>query len=256
MMTYFQATRPGYVRLFNTPERSFWCCTGTGIENHAKYGDSIYFKGSAALWVNLFIPSVMTWKEMGMTLRQTTSFPETAITHLSVSVARPPVRATLHVRQPAWCRRMAVRVNGHRWTAVVSAAGYVGIDREWRDGDRIEVTLPMTVRAETLPGASDVVAFLYGPIVLAGRLGQRGLVPGNQIIVNERESGTMLRADVAIPLLAGDASALAKQIRQDPHRQLTFRAAGAGGARHVELAPYYRLAHERYNLYWKVVPRH
>ena len=52
MMTYFQATRPGYVRLFHTPERSFWCCTGTGMENHAKYGDSIYFRGADALWVN------------------------------------------------------------------------------------------------------------------------------------------------------------------------------------------------------------
>jgi len=254
MMTYFQATRPGYVRLFNTPERSFWCCTGTGMENHAKHGDSIYFKSSAALWVNLFIPSVVTWNEIGMTLRQTTGFPETTATHLAVSIARPPVRATLHVRQPAWCSRMVVRVNGRRWTGAGSAAGYVGIDREWRDGDRIEVTLPMTLRAEPLPGAGDVVAFLYGPIVLAGRFGQQGLAPRSQIIANERESGSMLKADVAIPVLAADGRALAKWIHKDPHRALTFRTAGAGRPRDVELAPYYRLAHERYNLYWKVVP--
>ena len=189
-----------------------------------------------------------------MTLRQTTSFPETAVTHLAVSVAGPPVRATLHVRQPAWCSGMAVRVNGRRWTAVASAAGYVGIDREWRDGDRIEVTLPMTLRAEPLPGAADVVAFLYGPIVLAGRFGQQGLAPGSQIIVNERESGSMLKADVDIPVLAGDWRGLLKWIRQDPHAPLTFRTVGAGRPRDVELAPYYRLAHERYNLYWKVVP--
>jgi uncharacterized protein len=254
MMTYFQATRPAYLRLFNTPERSFWCCTGTGMENHAKYGDSIYFKSSAALWVNLFIPSVVTWKEIGMTLRQTTSFPETPVTHLAVSIAGPPVRATLHVRRPAWCSRMTVRVNGRRWTAVVSAAGYVGIDREWRDGDRIEVTLPMTLRAEPLPGTDDVIAFLYGPIVLAGRLGQQGLAPGNQIIVNERESGSMLKTEVEIPALAGDVPGLLRRIRRDPHRALIFRTAGAGRPRDVELAPYYRLAHERYNLYWKVVP--
>ncbi len=251
MMTYFQATRPGYVRLFHSPDRSFWCCTGTGMENHAKYGDSIYFKAASALWINLFIPSVVTWKDMGITLRQTTTFPETAGTQLSVSVARAPVRATLHVRQPAWCGRMAVRVNGRRWTAVASSSGYVGIDREWRDGDRVEVTLPMTLRAEPLPGASDVVAFLYGPIVLAARLGQEGLAPGNQIIINERESGTMLKADVAMPVLAGDAASLAKQIRPG-HRPLTFRAAAVGEPRTVELAPYYRLAHERYSLYWKV----
>jgi DUF1680 family protein len=105
-----------------------------------------------------------------------------------------------------------------------------------------------------LPGTGDVVAFLYGPIVLAGRFGQQGLAPRNQIIVNERESGSMLKADVVIPVLAGDGRALAKRIRQDPHRALTFRTAVAGRTRDVELAPYYRLAHERYNLYWKVVP--
>src|SRR5436190_2377159 len=254
MMTYFQATRPGYVRLFHTPERSFWCCTGTGMENHAKYGDSIYFKSPAALWVNLFIPSVVTWNEMGMTLRQTTSFPETPVTHLAVSIARPPARATRHIRRPAWCSQMTVRVNGRRWAAAVSAAGYVGIDRAWRDGDRIEVTLPMTLRAEPLPGASDVIAFLYGPIVLAGRLGQQGLAAGNQIIVNERESGSMLKADVEIPVLAGDVPGLLKRIRRDPHAPVTFRTAGVGRPRDVELAPYYRLAHERYNLYWKVAP--
>lgn len=119
------------------------------------------------LWVNLFIPSVVTWREVGMTRRQTTSFPETAVTHLAVSIARPPVRATLHVRQPARCSGMAVRVNGRRWTAIASAAGYVGIDREWRDGDRIEVTLPMMLRAEPLPGTGDVVAFLCLQLIAA-----------------------------------------------------------------------------------------
>ena len=112
----------------------------------------------------------------------------------------------------------------------------------------------MTLRAEPLPGASDVIAFLYGPIVLAGRLGQQGLAPGNQIIVNERESGSMLKADVEIPVLAGDIPELLKRIRRDPHAPLTFRTAGVGRPRDVELAPYYQLAHERYNLYWKVVP--
>ena len=112
----------------------------------------------------------------------------------------------------------------------------------------------MTLRAEPLPGTIDVVAFVYGPIVLAGRLGQKGLTPGSQIIVNERESGTMLNADVDIPTLAGDAATLSGRMRQDAGDSLTFRTAGAGRPRDVELAPYYRLAHERYNLYWTLAP--
>jgi DUF1680 family protein len=254
MMTYFQATRPGYVRLFHTPERSFWCCTGTGMENHAKYGDSIYFHGPDALWVNLFIPSVVTWKEMGLTLRQTTNFPESPATRFAITVKRQG-RATLNVLQAGWCSGMAVHVNGRRWNAGAAANGYVGIDREWRDGDRVEVTLPVTLRAESLPGTTDIVAFLYGPIVLAGRFGREALASGNQIIVNERESGNMLNAAVEIPVLVGDAETLPKRIRQDSHSPLMFRTVGVGRPRDVELAPYFQLAHERYNLYWTVVPR-
>lgn len=252
MTTYFQATRPGYVRLFHTPERSFWCCTGTGMENHAKYGDSIYFHGPDALWINLFIPSVVTWKAMGLTLRQTTTFPEGQGTRLVVTVERP-VRTRLQVRQPAWCHRMTVRVNGRRWPGAAGANGYVGLDRTWRSGDLVEVALPMTLRTELLPGTADVVAFVYGPIVLAGRLGRDGLAPRNQIIVNERESGTMLNAALEIPVLVGEVAALPKRIRQGTHDPLTFRTSGIGRPADVELAPYYRLAHERYNLYWKVV---
>jgi DUF1680 family protein len=252
MMTYFQATRPGYVRLFHTPDRSFWCCTGTGIENHAKYGDSIYFRNGDALWINLFIPSEVTWREKGMTLTQTTKFPDAEETRLAVGVEHP-VRATLRLRQPAWCPGMRVRVNGRAWTRAAEPDGYVAVDREWRRGDIVEVRLPMTLRSEPLPGTRDTIAFLYGPIVLAGRLGRDGLAPGNQIIVNERQSGTMLNADTAVPALAGDPTAVAKRVAQDGRDRLIFRTTGTRGDT-VELAPYYRLAHERYNLYWTVVP--
>jgi len=253
MTTYFQATRPGYVRLYHTPERSFWCCTGTGMENHAKYGDSIYFHDAGALWVNLFIPSVVRWKAMGLTMRQTTRFPDSAGTQLSVTVERP-VRATLRVRQPGWCAGMTVRVNGRPSGSRADRTGYVPIDREWRSGDRVDIALPMTLRTETLRGTTDTVAFVYGPVVLAGRLGRDGLAPGNQIIVNERESGTMLNAVVDVPVLSGDVATLPARLRQDPREPLTFHTAGAARPRDVALAPYSQLAHERYTLYWKVVP--
>jgi DUF1680 family protein len=223
------------------------------MENHAKYGDSIYFRSTDALWVNLFIPSTVSWRERGLSLRQTTTYPDRPSTRLTVHVDRP-VRVTVNVRQPAWCPAMALRVNGRRWTTGPASNGYVSIDREWRNGDVVDVALPMTLRVEPLPGATDVVAFVYGPIVLAGRLGREGLAPGNQIIVNERESGSMLNAALDIPVLVGDASALAGRLQQDRSDPLTFRTGGAARPADVELAPYYRLAHERYNLYWKVVP--
>jgi DUF1680 family protein len=253
MGTYFQATRPGYVRLFHTPDRSFWCCTGTGIENHAKYGDSIYFQSDDAMWVNLFIPSTVRWKAKGLTLRQTTAFPAAAQTKLTVT-AVSPIRATLNIRRPGWSPDATVRVNSKEWKNASAANGYIAIEREWRTGDVIDVKLPMRLRTEPLPGVPDVVAFVYGPIVLAGRLGTEGLTPGSQIIVNERESGSMLNAAIEVPTLSGDPAALLRHVTQDARGPLLFRTTGLGRPRDVELAPFYRLAHERYNLYWKIIP--
>jgi DUF1680 family protein len=253
MMTYFQATRPGYVRLFHTPDRSFWCCTGTGMENHAKYADSIYFEDADGVWVNLYIASTVTSNARGLSLRQTTTFPNEPRTRLEITSERP-VRAAIRLRQPAWCPDMRVRVNGRRAAERAGANGYLVLDREWRRGDRIDIDLPMTLRTEPLPGATDTVAFVYGPIVLAGRLGDDGLTPGSQIIVNERESGTMLNAAVDVPALTGDVASLLAHVRRDAHDPLVFRTAGIGRPRDVELAPYYRLAHERYTLYWHIVP--
>ncbi|HEY9226927.1 MAG TPA: beta-L-arabinofuranosidase domain-containing protein, partial [Gemmatimonadaceae bacterium] len=133
MMTYFQATRPGYLRLYHTPEDSFWCCTGSGIENHAKYGDSIYFHDAESLYVNLFIPSRLTWPARGMVLAQETRFPDADVTRLTIErVDGGRIPATLLVRRPHWCERMIVSVNGRRVSANVTPAGYVPIRREWR----------------------------------------------------------------------------------------------------------------------------
>ena len=252
MMTYFQPVRPGYLKLYCTPTDSFWCCTGSGMENHAKYCDSVYFRGDDALYVNLFIPSTLNWKEKGLTVTQTTRFPEQDRTRLRLKVRRPS-SLTLNVRHPSWCDAVTVTVNGRRHTISRRPGGYVALKRVWRDGDTVEVRLPMSLRAEPLPGNPDVVAFLYGPIVLAGRLGREGLTPGADIIVNERTYGDVLNDRVEVPVLAGDAREVVGRIKPSAGQPLTFRTEGIGRPDDVTLVPYYRIAHERYNLYWKVV---
>ncbi|MEO8334147.1 MAG: beta-L-arabinofuranosidase domain-containing protein [bacterium] len=246
MMTYFQATRPGYVRLYHTPVDSFWCCTGTGMENHAKYGDSIYFKGDRTLYVNLFIPSTVRWHERGLTLTQTTRFPDADTTRLTIE-ARRPTNATIAIRRPAWCAAMQVTVNGRRVSADADDTGYVAVRRNWQRGDVVEVQLPMTLRTEQLPGAPDMVAFAYGPVVLAGLLGREGVTPADQIIRNERESGTMLNEPIEVPTLTGDASTVLSRVRPVAGDPLMFELADSM----VRLGPYFRCAHERYVLYWK-----
>jgi DUF1680 family protein len=250
MMTYFQATRPGYVRLYHTPEESFWCCTGTGIENHAKYGDSIYFEDGDALWVNLFIPSVLEWRARGVTITQRTTFPDSDTTNLTIG-ARRARRFALRVRKPAWCEAPSVAINGKPVTVMSDATGYMSFERTWRAGDVVTVRLPMQLRAEPLPGAPQYVAFVYGPIVLAGLLGTDGVTPAAQIIKNERESGNMLNASIDVPSLTGDVTTLVQRLRPVAGQPLTFETVGVGHPRDVRLAPFFRVAHELYTLYWK-----
>ncbi len=254
MMTYFQPTRPGYLKLYCTPTDSFWCCTGSGMENHAKYGDSIYFRGADALYINLFVPSTLIWKEKGLRVAQTTRFPEQERTRLRLTLQRP-LNLTLNVRHPSWCEAATILVNGHRHTTSRQPGGYIAVNRVWHSGDTVEVRLPMALRTEPLPGQPDVVAILYGPIVLAGRLGREGIAPGADIIVNERTYGDVLNTKVEVPVLVGEPREVVRQIGPVPGTALTFQTSGIGHPRDVSLIPYYRIAHERYNLYWKVVRR-
>jgi uncharacterized protein len=251
MMTYFQATRPGYVKLYCTPFDSFWCCTGSGIENHAKYGDSIYFHEADSLFVNLFLASTVEWRERGLRLTQSTRFPDEDRSTLAFELERP-TRLSLRVRHPSWCREAVVTINGRRHMASRKPGSYMAIARQWRTGDVVEVHVPMHLHLEPLPGDATIVAALYGPIVLAGRMGTSGLAPGADLIVNERLSGTMLNEPTPVPAFVGTPSRFTQSFAR-ADQPLHFVVRGFEGSRAVEFMPYYRLAHERYNLYWKML---
>ena len=174
MFTYFQSLRPGGFKVYSDPTHAFWCCVGTGMENPARYAESIYFRSDDALWVNLFVASELAWKDRGVTLRQETQYPDEPATTLTVGVEKP-TRFALKLRVPAWVSgEPTLAINGEQSTPRIED-GYATIDREWNDGDKVEWTVPMAVRTEPLEGAADLVAFLYGPVTLAGQLGTEGL---------------------------------------------------------------------------------
>jgi DUF1680 family protein len=251
MVTYFQGARPGYMKLYHTPEDSFWCCTGTGMENHVKYRDSIYFRGDGTLYVNLFIPSSVRWSEQDAVLTQTTAFPETPTSTLRWTLKRP-TQFALKLRHPRWSRTAAVLVNGAEAANSRAPGSYIEIARTWRDGDTVELRLAMHHAIERAPAAPDIFAFTYGPLVLAGAFGREGLAPGADIVVNERNYGRYNEAAFTPPVLAGDPEALPGQIRPGG-KPLEFTIAAAGGEA-VRLIPYHRIAHERYATYWQVRP--
>jgi len=249
MNTYFQSTRPGYVRLYHTPFDSFWCCTGSGLENHARYGESIYARYAGALVVNLFMASTLEWRERGVTVTQETLFPDSDTTRLRLELDRPKT-LEVFIRQPEWCPGLQITVNG-RLSKGTADHGYRRLKRRFRSGDVIEVRLPMSLRVATLPGETHVGALMYGPIALAGRFGTAGLTPGSQLIVNERESGNMLKADVDIPRWTRPLAELPASVERVDKESLRFRATGFAGGAEVELIPFFRICHERYNLYWR-----
>ena len=221
------------------------------MENHVKYRDAIYFHDDGALYVNLFVPSSVRWKEKGALLSQATTFPEAPTTTLRWKLLRP-TQLALKLRHPRWSRTAIVLVNGLEAARSTIPGSYIELKRTWRSGDQVELRLAMEVSVERAPAAPDIVAFTYGPLVLAGALGREGLAPGADIIVNEREYGGYNDTPFAAPALAGDPQALAKGIRAGD-KPLEFTIASANGEP-VRLIPYYRIAHERYATYWQVRP--
>jgi DUF1680 family protein len=146
------------------------------MENHAKYGDTIFFHDDQSLYLNLLIAAELDWREKGLVVRQETRFPEEDTATLTFT-AREPVQLALRVRYPSWVApgAMKVTVNGQEEPVNAAPGAYAAIEREWKTGDTVEVRWPMGLRVEAMPDDPNMIAILYGPIVLAGDLGQEGL---------------------------------------------------------------------------------
>lgn len=249
MVTYFQGNRPGYMKLYCTPTDSFWCCTGTGMENHAKYNDSIYFRGADSIYVNLFIPSVVRLRP-GVSLTQTTQFPEAGTTKLQWKTDQP-IEMTVYLRHPHWSHVAKVKVNGKSIVESTQASSYIELKRVWKNDDVIELDMAMELRAVPLPGSERIVAFVYGPIVLAGALGSEGIPPHGDLNANERLYGSVLNTPFTPPMLVGEPATLVRQAKP-AGSPLTFTLPASGSVHSVTLMPYYKIAHERYATYWKL----
>lgn len=166
---YFMPLSAGARRTYSTPEDSFWCCVGSGMETHAKHGESIWWHDDATLFVNLFIPSTAEWKERGMKVALETRYPFGEEVALRVTQA-PRLATTVALRLPGWCDRPALALNGVP-QPIERGGGYARVTRRWKPGDRITLTLPMRVRTEATPDDPRTIAYLSGPLVLAADLG-------------------------------------------------------------------------------------
>jgi DUF1680 family protein len=248
MMTYYVSLKPGHFKTYSNPTESFWCCVGTGMENHVKYGDSIYFRDGHSLYVNLFIPSVLKWRAQGLTVRQETRFPESDTTHLTITAVKPTLMA-LKVRYPSWARGMTVAVNGQAQPVTSKPGSYVSVSRTWHSGDRVDIRLPMHLHTEAMPDDPTKIALLYGPLVLAGQLGSDGITAPMPYATGDQGAYFHV-SDPAVPVLILHGKPLTSWIKPVAGQPLTFRTVGAGQPNEVTLKPFYSTYFGRYTVYW------
>jgi DUF1680 family protein len=243
---YYLSLTPGAWKTFNTEDQSFWCCTGTGVEEYSKLTDSIYWHDDDGVYVNLFIPSELSWPEKGFRLRQDTQFPGQPRTALTVT-ADKPVNLTVHLRVPSWLSTApTVKVNGKALEASASPGGYLTLTRTWKKGDRVEMELPMRLHIEAMPDDPKLQAILYGPLVLAGDLGAEGLT--EQLITGPM--GPRVQAlPIEIPTFSAAAADCASWIKPGD-QPLTFRTTGQ--RKDVTLVPLNAIFDKRYSVYWQV----
>jgi uncharacterized protein len=276
MTTFYVPLESGYWKLFSLPFDSFWCCTGTGVESFAKLGDSIFFHDDRTLYVNQFVPARLHWPEKGLFVRQETRFPDDDEVHLEFQCEKP-VALGVRVRVPYWATRgITARINGERQEASAKPASYWAVERTWKTGDRLDVSLPKSLHTHLMPDDPSLQAFMYGPLVLAGALGNEGLTYEMMYAdpVNARRGEGMRGQPLPAPELLAPSADPGDWIRPvgDPSvdRRDVEVVAGSPGdwtkaegglafhitgqSRPLTLLPLNRVFGQRFAVYWRVRP--
>ena len=250
---YFTSARPRHYRNYSAPNEAMWCCVGTGMENHGKYGQFVYTKKADNLFVNLFVASELNWKERGIVLRQETGFPYTETS--KITIAQGKGEFTLQVRYPGWVKPDAfqVKVNGKPVTIVTGPSSYVAISRQWKKGDVVEMTFPMHNSVKYLPNLPQYIALMHGPIMLAMKTGTEDLV---RLIADDSRFGQLavgkkLPVDKAPILINNDLEAIANQLQPVAGKPLHFTiSTKMENEIRNELMPFFELHDARYMMYW------
>ena len=249
-LEYYVPQATGYRRVFGLPLDAFWCCYGTGVETWSRLTDSIYFHDDDSLTVSQFIASTLRWADKGVEIEQITRFPYEEGAAFVVGAAAP-VPFTLRVRIPEWVAGpVRVTVNGEVQDQLSPAPGsFLALEREWRDGDRVTLSLPMALHAWPMPDDPNLVALMYGPVVLAGLLDEPGSVPpATSSSATEPMPVTDLVPRYAF--LADTVEDLSWLERQG--EGLVFQTVGQ--PTEMTFVPFCEVVGERYGLYWPVVP--
>jgi hypothetical protein len=257
MTTYFKAMGTGYFKVFGLPTDNFWCCTGTGMENFTKLGDSVYFHNDKDLWVTFYVSSTLNWKDRGLSLTQTTDLPLTNKVTFTVTAA-PTDAVNLQFRKPAWAStcQVAVSVNGQAVTPV-ETSGFLGVSRVWQANDKVELDFPLFVQVSRLQDNQNAVAFTYGPLVLSASLGgDASTLPIGSHGVGVRIATASTGLQDTITINSGTKiedwlSNIQNNLVQTAGK-LEFATKGTDSDSKLVFIPHYSRYKDRYGIYWKL----
>lgn len=251
---YFTSMRSGHYRVYSQPHTSFWCCVGSGLENHAKYGEMIYSHSDNKLFVNLFIASKLNWKSQGIHLKQQTKFPDEEQTSFEIETKKKN-DFELNLRCPSWIAesQLEVSINGKKQIYKPNSNGYVAIKRTWKNGDRVVVNLPMRTNIEQLPDKSNYYSLLHGPIVLASKTGNEQM---DGLFADDSRGGHIAHGPKIplneMPILESQPNEIVSKIQPKANQPMAFTLENLHSDKYnkMELMPFYKLHESRYMVYW------
>ncbi len=252
---YFTPARPQHYRVYSAPNQAMWCCVGTGMENHGKYGEFIYTHSNDSLYLNLFIASELNWENKAVKIRQETIFPEEEQT-LLIFTTEQPTNFTLKVRSPKWVKagKLKIIINKDTLEQVSVPESYITINRTWSNNDLVRILLPMHTYMEQMPNVSEYKAVMHGPILLGAKTGTEDLAGliADDSRMGHVAYGALFPLDEA-PVLVGNPDELASKIKPIDGKALTFKAPELF-PNHVDSSlvfePFYKIHDSRYMMYW------
>jgi uncharacterized protein len=254
---YFTPARPAHYRVYSQPNEGMWCCVGTGMENHGKYGEFIYSHEVDDLYVNLFIASKLQWKYKKVVLTQNTSFPDSENSKITVNVKRKTAFRMM-VRCPGWVTPgdMKVMCGGIDYAENAKASEYIVIDRTWKDGDVVEISMKMKMHVEKIENVNDYIAIKKGPILLGVKTGTEDMAG---IVADDSRwghiaSGRLISAFDA-PFIVGSESQITQAIenaRPVEGASMTYTVPNLfqGKWADAKLEPFFRIHDSRYSIYY------
>ena len=250
---YFTPARPRHYRNYSAPNEAMWCCVGTGMENHGKYGQFIYTHAGDALFVNLYAASQLDWKERGITLRQETAFPYSE--NSTITIAEGKGTFNLMVRYPGWVHpgEFKVSVNGKPADIITGPSSYVSINRKWKKGDVVNINFPMHSSLRYLPNEPQYVALMHGPILLGMKTGTESMASliADDSRFGQYAGGPKQPIDKAPILINNDIASIPSQLTPVSGKPLHFTLSTRTENKiEGELQPFFEIHDSRYMIYW------